>query len=29
MASAIDVVIGNAMSAPSMATMPSTADNRW
>ena len=28
-ASAIDVVIGNAMSAPSMATMPSTADHRW
>ena len=27
--SAIDVVIGHAMSAPSIATMPSTADNRW
>jgi hypothetical protein len=29
MASAIDVVIGTAMSAPSMATMPSTTDHRW
>jgi hypothetical protein len=27
-ASAIGVVIGKAMSAPSMATMPSTADHR-
>ena len=29
MATAIDVVIGMAMSAPSMATMPSRADQRW
>jgi hypothetical protein len=28
-ANAIDVVIGNAMSAVSMATMPSTAEHRW
>jgi hypothetical protein len=29
MASAIDVVIGNAIRAPSMATMPSTMEQRW
>ena len=28
-ASAIDVVIGTAASAPSMATMPSIANQRW
>lgn len=29
MASAIDVVIGTAASAPSMATMPRAANQRW
>jgi hypothetical protein len=29
MAKAIDVVIGTVMSAPSMATMPRRADQRW